>query len=82
MSMGLALGLQGSALRQQGLFIGRFTWRKSDLHKHYKTYEDMVIVLAQGCPIEVMKCPEDWIMCLCTHFQEEKYLVRELHLLF
>ncbi|TQE09358.1 hypothetical protein C1H46_004995 [Malus baccata] len=45
-----------------------------DLDTNQAKFDDPVDTLAHGCPLELVKCPENWAW-LCTHFQDEKYLV-------
>ncbi|KAM1438299.1 hypothetical protein ACFXTO_012314 [Malus domestica] len=44
------------------------------LHELSK-FNDPAVAIAHGCPLELVKCSENWAW-LCTHFQDEKYLKR------
>ena len=58
---------------------GRFTQWKSDLHKHYEKYDGPEVALAVGCPIELVDRTDEWEW-LCSHFQDEKYLVSIIYI--
>ncbi|KAB2597352.1 hypothetical protein D8674_000272 [Pyrus ussuriensis x Pyrus communis] len=55
------------------LCAGRFTQWKSDLPKHYEKYDGLEVVLADGCPIELVDRRDEWEL-LCGHFHDERYL--------
>ncbi|TQD95158.1 hypothetical protein C1H46_019245 [Malus baccata] len=53
----------------------RFTQWESDLHKHYELYDDPEVALEVGCPIKSVDHWDEWEW-LCSHFEDEIYLVR------
>ncbi|CAL8175349.1 unnamed protein product [Prunus armeniaca] len=55
------------------LFGERYKQWKSDLHHHFKTFDDLQVALHEGCPQELEGREDSWAW-LCSHFQEGDYL--------
>ena len=47
---------------------------KSDLHAHFKLWDDLEIARLEGCPAELEDRLEDWEWP-CKHFTDPKFVV-------
>ncbi|XP_048422298.1 uncharacterized protein LOC125469248 [Pyrus x bretschneideri] len=54
-------------------FANRYKNWKSDLHAHFKKFNDPEVARLEGCPSELEDRPEDWEW-LCNHFTDPKFV--------
>ncbi|XP_048431358.1 uncharacterized protein LOC103960391 [Pyrus x bretschneideri] len=58
-------------------FANRYKNWKSDLHAHFKKFNDPEVARLQGCPSDLKDRPEDWEW-LCNHFTDSKFVKKSV----
>ncbi|XP_048437771.1 uncharacterized protein LOC125476079 [Pyrus x bretschneideri] len=58
-------------------FANRYKNWKSDLHAHFKKFNDPEVARLEGCPSELEHRPEDWEW-LCNHFTDSKFVKKSV----
>ncbi|XP_048431393.1 uncharacterized protein LOC103967769 [Pyrus x bretschneideri] len=58
-------------------FANRYKNWKSNLHAHFKKFNDPEVARLEGCPSELEDRPEDWEW-LCNHFTDPKFVKKSV----